>query len=184
MIVLHSSWKIKLPNLCLCMGGSQHFCHFTYVTAHCPTLPSLYLCHSSFSNTSVASPTSQFILQPFIRFCFVTNSSLNSPGEPRVSCSWVLWRSLTSQAISVAFYIEREKSGKFCSEALISAWGSYSAVNVRHRTNGFTSLPKEATLRIFTLWKNPSTPAEFEPANLGSSGDRDNHWTTGLVRNR
>ena len=28
---------------------------------------------------------------------------------------------LTSQVISVAFYREREKSGKFCSEALISA---------------------------------------------------------------
>ena len=33
----------------------------------------------------------------------------------------VLQRSLTSQVLSVAFYIEREKSEKFCSEALISA---------------------------------------------------------------
>ena len=32
---------------------------------------------------------------------------------------------LTSQVISVAFYSEREKSDKFCSEALISAWGSF-----------------------------------------------------------
>ena len=39
--------------------------HFTYVTTHSPTLPPLYLRHSSFSNPSVASPTSQFILQPF-----------------------------------------------------------------------------------------------------------------------
>ena len=30
-----------------------------------PTFPSLYLCHSSFYNPSVAPPTSQFILQPF-----------------------------------------------------------------------------------------------------------------------
>ena len=39
--------------------------HFTYVTAHSPTLPSLYLRHSSFYNPSVASLTSQLILQPF-----------------------------------------------------------------------------------------------------------------------
>ena len=37
----------------------QAFGHFTYVTAHLPTLPSLYLRHSSFSNPSFASPTSQ-----------------------------------------------------------------------------------------------------------------------------
>ena len=36
-----------------------------------------YLRHSSFSNPSVASPTSQFILQPFFRFSYVTGSSLN-----------------------------------------------------------------------------------------------------------
>ena len=41
-------------------------------------------------------------------------------------CSWVLRRSLTHQVISVTFYIEREKSDKFCSETLISAWGSFT----------------------------------------------------------
>ena len=41
-------------------------------------------------------------------------------------CCWVLRRSLTSQIISVAFYIESEKSDKFCSEAPISAWGSFT----------------------------------------------------------
>ena len=56
--------------------------HFTYVTAHSPTLPSLYLRHSSFSNSSVASPTSKFILEHFFRFPYVTGSSLTSPGEP------------------------------------------------------------------------------------------------------
>ena len=43
----------------------QPFRHFTYVTAHSPTLPSLYLRRSSFSNRSVASPTSQLILRSF-----------------------------------------------------------------------------------------------------------------------
>ena len=42
----------------------QPFRHFTYVTTHSPTLPSLYLRHSSFPNPYVVSPTSQFILQP------------------------------------------------------------------------------------------------------------------------
>ena len=39
------------------------FRHFTYVTAHFPTLPSPRLRHSSFSNPYVASPTSQLFLQ-------------------------------------------------------------------------------------------------------------------------
>ena len=60
----------------------QAFRHFTYVTAHSPTLPSLYLRHNSFSNSSVASPTSQLILQPFFRLSYVTGFSLTSPGEP------------------------------------------------------------------------------------------------------
>ena len=60
----------------------QPFCHFTYITTHSPTLPLLYLHHSSFSNPSVASPTSQLILQPFFRFSYDTSSSLNSPGVP------------------------------------------------------------------------------------------------------
>ena len=52
---------------------------FTYVTAHSPTLPPLYLRHSSFSNPSVASPTSQLILQPFRRFTYVTAHSPTLP---------------------------------------------------------------------------------------------------------
>ena len=63
----------------------QAFCHFTYVTAHSPTLPSLYLHHSSFSNSSVASPTSQLILQSFFLFPYVTGFSLTSPGEPPIT---------------------------------------------------------------------------------------------------
>ena len=62
----------------------QPFRHSTYVTTHSPTLPSLYLRHSSFYNPSVASPTSQFILQPSFRFFYVTSSSPNSPGEPTI----------------------------------------------------------------------------------------------------
>ena len=68
--------------------------HFTYVTTHSPTLPSLYLCHiyelterlenelcslhlrhNSFCNPSVALPTSQLFLQPFRCFTYVTAHS-------------------------------------------------------------------------------------------------------------
>ena len=74
----------------------QPFRHFTCVTVHSPALPLLYLRHSSFSNPSVASPTSQLILQPFSLFSYVTGSSLTSPGEPpmpryRISTRFVSW---------------------------------------------------------------------------------------------
>ena len=39
--------------------------------------------------------------------------------------------------------------------------------SLRHGTNGFTSLPKEGVLSIFSALKNPTASAGFEPANLG-----------------
>ena len=65
----------------------QPFRSFTYVTAHSSTIPLLYLRHSSFSNPSVALPTSQLcsfsklsvtshtsqlIPQPYRCFTYVT----------------------------------------------------------------------------------------------------------------
>ena len=44
------------------------------------------------------------------------------------------------------------------------------AVNLRHGTNGFTSLTKEGVLRIFFTLKNPTASAGYEPANLGTEG--------------
>ena len=44
------------------------------------------------------------------------------------------------------------------------------AVNIRHGTIGFTSLPKEGVLRIFFALKNPTASAGFEPANFGTNG--------------
>ena len=35
-------------------------------------------------------------------------------------------------------------------------------------------------LKNFTLWKKSIDTAGFEPANLGSSGEYDNHGTTGV----
>ena len=43
--------------------------------AHSPTLPLHHLFHSSFSNSSIALPTSQLILQPFRCFTYVTADS-------------------------------------------------------------------------------------------------------------
>ena len=54
----------------------------THSRAHSRSFPSLHLRHSSFSNPSLASPTSQFILQPFPRFTYVTGFSLTSSGGP------------------------------------------------------------------------------------------------------
>ena len=44
------------------------------------------------------------------------------------------------------------------------------AANLRHGTDGFTSPPKEGTLKIFFALKNPTASAGFEPANLGTKG--------------
>jgi hypothetical protein len=41
------------------------------------------------------------------------------------------------------------------------------AVNLRHGTHSFISLPKEGVLRIFSAFKNLTASAGFEPANLG-----------------
>ena len=57
----------------------QPFRCFTYITAHSPTLPLLHLCHGSFSNPSVALPTSEFILQPFHCFTYITAHSPTLP---------------------------------------------------------------------------------------------------------
>ena len=68
-VALPTSQVILQPFRCFTLSQLilQPFRHFTYVTTHSPSLPSLYLRHSSFSKPSVASPTSQFILKPFFR---------------------------------------------------------------------------------------------------------------------
>ena len=55
----------------------QAFSHFTYVTAHSdsPSFLSVHLHHRSFSNPSLALPTSQLILQPFCCFTYITAHS-------------------------------------------------------------------------------------------------------------
>ena len=75
--------------------------------AHSPTFPSLHLRHSSFSNTSVALPTSQLILQPF---CCFTNVTTHSP--PLLSLllrhrlfTFVTWRAAPVMNIVLSFFV-------------------------------------------------------------------------------
>ena len=65
----------------ICYDYNYEICSFSnlFVTAHSPTLPLLHLRHNSFSNLSVALPTSQLILQPFNCFTYVTNHSRTFP---------------------------------------------------------------------------------------------------------
>ena len=54
------------------------------------------------------------------------NSSLVERCSCCCCCCWVLRHFLTSYVISVASDTEHGKSDKFCSEALISTWGSFT----------------------------------------------------------
>ena len=72
-----------------------------YSRAHSPTFPSLHLRHSSFSNSSVALPTSQLILQPSRHFIYVTTHSPTLPLLHLRHCSLSIpfFASPTSQAL-------------------------------------------------------------------------------------
>ena len=83
----------------------QPFLHFTYITAHSPTLLSLYLRHSSFSNPSVGSPMPQLILNP--SFASPTSQALHLCHL--VSCPWFLCSKLRNAW--VLFYDLRVEDG-------------------------------------------------------------------------
>ena len=59
------------------------------------------------------------------------------------------------------------------------AWGSLTSLKSQTRDPQLKVPPRGLVLRIFTSWKNPSTSAGFEPANLGSQGE---HVTPRLPR--
>ena len=58
------------------------------------------------------------------------------------------------------------------------------AVNLRHGTNGFTSLPKEGVLRIFFALKNPTASTGFESANLGTKGQHATFGSSKPLRDK
>ena len=98
------------------------------------------------------------------------------PEENLCCCyCWLLRHFLTSYVISVASDIERDKSDKFCSEALILAWGSFTCHKSTTRDPRLY-FPSEGshTQDFYALEKIH----QIEPTNLRSSGEYDNHWTT------
>ena len=79
----------------------------TMSSAHSPPFPSLYLRHNSFSNPSVALPTSQLILQPFRHFTYVKTHSPTLPSLylRHISFSNPSVASPTSQLILQPFHL-------------------------------------------------------------------------------
>ena len=86
---------------------------------------------------------------------------------------------LTSQAISVAFYGEREKSDQFCSEALISTRCSFMC----HKSTTWDPwlyFPSEGShTQDFYALKKSTDPGRVW-TRVEYSGKYDNHGTTGV----
>ena len=80
---------------------------------------------------------------------------------------------LTSQDISVAFYSEREKSDKFCSEALISAWGSFTYRKSTTRDPRFY----HGRLARWRKWKS----CDVGEAKEGLENELWRRWSNGRV---
>ena len=79
---------------------------YSHSRAHSPSFQSLHLRHSSFSNPSLALPTSQLILQHFRHFTYVTGHSPTLPSlylrQNSISNPYVA--SPTSQLILLPFF--------------------------------------------------------------------------------
>ena len=76
----------------------------------------------------------------------------------------------------------------FAQRPFFQAWDSLTSLKSQTRDPQLKVLPGWLVLRIFTSWKNLSTSAGFEPANLGSRGKHVTprpqrqtlNWYTGL----
>ena len=102
-----------------------------------PTFPSLHQCHSSFSNPSVALPTSQLILQPFS--CF-TNDTANSPTLlSLLLChtlfTYVTWRAVPVMNIVLHFFVLAQ--GKYLRPFLYLQWHSRKQQILSHPPTPF-----------------------------------------------
>ena len=69
---------------------------------------------------------------------------------------------LTSQVISITFYSEHEKCSKFCSDALISAWGSFTCLKSTTR-NPRLYFPSEG------FWHSEKIHRPWQGLNLWTS---------------
>ena len=60
----------------------------------------------------------------------------------------------------------------FAQRPIFQAWGSLTSLKSQTTRDPQLKVPPRGlVLRMFTSWKNPSTSARFEPANLGSRGE-------------
>ena len=134
-------WHAWAARQVMLWSFSNLFRYFTYVTAHSPSLPLLYLCHSSFSNHSVASPMLQLILQPFRRFTYVT---AHSPTLPSLY--------LRHSSFSNPSFASPTSQG-----ALISAWGAFTCLKYRPSWDPRLYFPSEEShTQDYTHWKKKS----------------------------
>ena len=80
----------------------------TMSSAHSPTFPSLNPCHSSFSNPSVAFPTSQLMHQPFRCFIYVTvhSPTLLSLLLCHRLFTYVTWRAAHATCTTISNFIK------------------------------------------------------------------------------
>ena len=102
--------------------------------------------------------------------------SLASEQTLKISCCCccrVLRHFLTSYVMSFTSDIEREKSDKFCSEVLILAWGSFTYRKSTTQDPQLYFPSKGSHTQDFYAQKK-----SIDPANLGSRGKYDKHWTT------
>ena len=86
----------------------QAFLHFTqaYVTAHSPTLPSLYLRHSSFSNPSLLHLRHSSFYNLSFASPTLQAPSLTSPGEPPMVFSQLVCKTSGFQVVCrLPFYL-------------------------------------------------------------------------------
>jgi hypothetical protein len=70
-----------------------------------------------------------------------------------------------------------EECRLYCATSTVSYRVLEHAANMQHGANGFTSLPKEGMLRIFSP-ENSMASAGSEPAILGTRDQRGNHKIT------
>ena len=110
-------------------------CHFTYITAHSPSLPSFYLHHSSFSIPSIILPMSQLILHPFRHFTYATAHS------PTLLSLFLLHRLFTYITWRAAHAAKPHNTSESCNEL---AW-------VQRRGDSHGSHPRETLPLPFPL---------------------------------
>ena len=84
--------------------------------------------------------------------------SISVPHFTKVLVDFGFTTLLTSQVINVVFYNEREKSYKFCSEALILAWGSFTCRKSTTRDSRIYFLSEGSHTQDFYAMKKSIDP--------------------------